>query len=197
MPIDMKAIGVEMNHLIAERDFNGMIDKAGSIIDEHPSSYLGRWWMARTLTFMGRTDEALDWLMEAMKKADSDEEESKISSSMANVYNVMKRWEDSLNYTSIALELNPRNVVGIIARSIALSAIGKRKEATRLLDSNQRLYVDDYQKACVAAVKRNKAKMLEHLRNAVEGTPHSKVTVQYDPDFAPYRGDSEFKGVTS
>jgi len=197
MPIDMKAIGGEMNHLIAERDFNGMIEKAGSIIDDHPSSYLGRWWMARTLTFMGRTDEALNWLMEAMKRADSDEEESKISSSMANVYNVMKRWEDSLNYTSIALELNPKNVVGVIARSIALSAMGKRNEASRLLDSNQRLYVDNYQKACVAAVKRNKEKMLEHLRKAVEVNPQSKVTVQYDPDFAPYRGDPEFRGITS
>jgi len=197
MPIDMKAITSEMNQLIAKRDFNGMIDKAESIIDEHPSSYLGRWWMARTLTFMGRTDEALDWLMEAMKRADSDEEESKISSSMANVYNVMKQWEDSLNYTAIALELYQSNVVAIIARSIALSAMGKRKEASRLLDSNQRLYVDDYQRACVAAVKRNKTKMLDHLRKAVEGTPHSKVTVQYDPEFAPYRGDPEFREITS
>ena len=116
---------------------------------------------------------------------------------MANVYNVMKRWEDSLNYTAIALELNPMNVVGIIARSIALSEMGKGKEASRLLDSNQRLYVDDYQKACVAAVKRKKAKMLEHLRKAVEGNPHSKVTVQYDPDFASYRRDPEFRESTS
>ena len=168
MPIDMKAIGEDMNQLIAKRDFNGMIDKAGSIIDEHPSCYLGRWWMARTLTFMGRTDEALDWLMEAMKRANSDEEESKISSSIANVYNVVKLWEDSLNYTAIALELNPSNVVAVIARSIALSAMKKRKEASRLLDSNQKHFVDDYQRACVAAVKRNKAKMFEHLRRAVE-----------------------------
>ena len=197
MPIDMKVISSEMNQLIVKRDFNGMIDKAESLIDEQPSSYLGRWWMARTFTFMGRTEEALEWLMEAMKRADSDEEESKIASSMANVYNVMKRWEDSLNYTAIALELNSRNVVGVIARSIALSAMGKGKEASRLLDSNQRLYVDDYQRACVASVKRKKAKMLEHLRKAVEGKPHSKVTVQFDPDFAPYRGDPEFREIIS
>ena len=197
MPIDLKAISEDMNRLIAKRDFNGMIDRAESIIDEQPSSYLGRWWMARTLTFMGRTDEAIDWLMEAMKRADSDEEESKISSSIANVYNVMKRWEYSLNYTAIALELDPKNVVGVIARSIALSAIGKGKEASRLLDSNQRLYADDYQRACVAAVKRDKIRMFEYLRKAVEGNPHRKVTVQYDPDFASYRGDSDFREITS
>lgn len=197
MPIDKKAIKAEMNQLIPARDFNGMLEKAGNILDDHPSSYLGRWWMARTLTFMGRTNEALDWLMMGMRKAESDEEESKIASSMANVYNVQSQWEDSLNYSAIALELDPRNVVGVIARSIALSATGKRDEASRLLDSNKKLYVDDYQKACVAAVKRKKAKMLEHLRKAVEGNPHSKVTVQYDPDFAPYRKDAEFRAITA
>lgn len=197
MLIDQKAIKGEMNQLIEVRDFNGMIEKAGSIIDEHPSSYLGRWWMSRALTFMGRTDEALDWLMMAMRRADSDGEESRIASSMANVYNVRKQWEDSLNYSAISLELDPRNVVGVIARSIALSATGKRNEASRLLDSNKRLYVDDYQRACVAAVKRDKPSMLEYLRNAMEGSPHRKVTVRYDPDFALYRRDPEFREITA
>jgi tetratricopeptide (TPR) repeat protein len=197
MLIDQKAIKGEMNQLIEVRDFNGMIEKAGSIIDEHPSSYLGRWWMSRALTFMRRTDEALDWLMMAMRRADSDGEESRIASSMANVYNVRKQWEDSLNYSAISLELDPRNVVGVIARSIALSATGKRNEASRLLDSNKRLYVDDYQRACVAAVKRDKPSMLEYLRNAMEGSPHSKVTVRYDPDFALYRRDPEFREITA
>ena len=197
MPIDQKAIKWEMNQLIEVRDFNGMIEKAGSIIDEHPLSYLGRWWMSRALTFMGRTDEALDWLMMAMRRADSDREESRITSSMANVYNMRKQWEDSLNYSAISLELDPRNVVGVIARSIALSATGKRNEASRLLDSNKRLYVDDYQRACVAAVKRDKPSMLEYLRNAMKGSPHSKVTVRYDPDFALYRRDPEFREITA
>lgn len=197
MPIDYNAIKGEMNQRIASRDFNGMYEKAGNILDDHPSSYLGKWWIARALTFMGRTDEALDWLMMAMRKADSDEEESKIASSMANIYNVRKQWEDSLKFTAIALELNPGNVVGVIARSIALSATGKRDEASRLLDSNKKLYVDDYQQACVAAVRRDKAKMFEHLRKAVDRNPHSKITIQYDPDFAPYTRDSEFREITS
>lgn len=197
MPIDQKAIKGEMNQLIAARDFNGILEKAGNILYEHPSSYLGRWWMARALTFMGRTDEALDWLMMAMRKADSDGEESRIASSMANVYNVRKQWEDSLNFSAIALELDPGNVVGVIARCIALLSTGKRNEAVKLLDSNMRLFVDDYQRACVAAVKRDKNRMLEYLRKAVEVSPHSKVTVQYDPDFAPYRRDPEFREITA
>ncbi len=186
-----------MNDFIAKRRFNDMIDCAEQLIQENPDSYLGTWWKARTLTFIGDTDGALRWFMESMKKAESDEEESKISSSMANVYNVRKQWEDALNYSAIALVLNPKNVVGVIARSIALSATGKQNEAHNLLDSNEKLYREDYQKACVAAVKRDKRKMLEYLSKTVEKNPHSKITVQYDPDFANYRGDDEFKKLTS
>ena len=186
-----------MNGLIAKRSFDEMVEYADQLINESPRHYSGYWWMARASTFKRDTDGALHWFMEAMKRANSDEEESKIASSMANVYNILKRWDESQNYSAIALSLNPENVVGVIARSIALSASGKRDDANRLLNSNQKLYKDDYQKACVAAVKRNKKEMLEYLRKTVEENPHSKVTVQFDPDFAPYRGDSTFKEITS
>jgi tetratricopeptide (TPR) repeat protein len=195
MPTDQ--VKTRMNALIAKRKFNEMISFADQLIQENQDSYLGRWWKARALTFKGDTDGALNWFMEAMKNAVSDDEESKIASSMANVYNIRKQWEDSLNYTAIALELNPENVVGVIARSIALTATGKKKAANKLLDSNQRLYEDDYQRACVAAVKKEKGKMVEYLRKTVEDSPHSKVTAQFDPDFALYRGDKEFRELVS
>jgi tetratricopeptide (TPR) repeat protein len=195
MPQDQ--VQEKMNGYISQRKFNEMIGYAEEMIQENPGSYLGTWWKARALTFKGDSDGALLWFMESMKKAESDEEESKISSSMANVYNVRKQWEDSLNFTAIALELNPKNVVAVISRSIALSSSGRRSESSKLLDSNQKLFKDNYQKACVSAVKRDKQRMLEHLRKTVEETPHCKVTVQYDPDFANYRGDPEFKKLTA
>ena len=192
---DESKIAQEMNSLIEERSFNEMIVLADRIMDEYPESYLGRWWTARAYTLMGDTEAALDWFMEAMKKAESELEESKISSSIANVYNIRKNWSESLNYTDVALELNPENVVAIIARSIALMATGERKTANQLLDKNQRLFKEDYQKACVAAVKRDKPKMLEYLSKAIKENPHNKVTILHDPDFNLYTRDPEFRAL--
>jgi tetratricopeptide (TPR) repeat protein len=144
---------------------------------------------------MGDTEAALDWFMEAMKKADDEFEESKISSSIANVYNIRKDWRESLNYTDIALELNPENVVAIIAQGIALMASGKRKEANKLLVQNMSLFKDDYQKACVAAVKRDKKKMLKNLTKAIKQNPHNRITVLHDPDFSLYTRDPEFRSL--
>jgi tetratricopeptide (TPR) repeat protein len=190
-------INKRMYELIAQRNFDSMIDYAEELIQKTPRSYLGRWWKARALTFNGNTDGALYWFMEAMKNAVSDEEESKIASSMANIYNVRKQWVDSLNYSSIALELNATNVVGVIAKSIALTATGRTTDANRMLDSYQGLYKDDYQRACVAAVKKDRSKMFKYLRTVLEDHPHNKVTVQFDPDFSLYREDKEFKELIS
>ena len=191
--LDNNQTNTEMNKLITEKSFTEIMTNAEEIIEEHPNNYIGYWWKARAYTLMGETETALHWFMEAMKRAETDQEESKISSSMANVYNIRKDWENSLNYTEIAMDLNPANVVAIIARSIALTAKGKKREANQLLDSNMRLYKEEYQKACVAAVKKNKEKMLMHLANAIKEKPHTKITVLYDPDFALYRNDPELR----
>ena len=105
---------------------------------------------------------------------------------MANIYNIRKDWIQAVNYADIALELNPDNVVAIIARSIALMATGKRKEADQLFEEKEKLFKDDYQKACVSAVKRDKKDMLKYLAKAIKDNSHNKVTVLFDPDFTPY-----------
>jgi len=195
MTLNPETVAKTMNQYIAERKFDAMIEDSEKIIDEYPRSYLGYWWKARSLTFKGDIGGALHWLFESIKRADIEEEESKISSSIANVYNIQKNWDESRNYSEIALTLNPKNVVAIIARSIALSATGGKQEATRLLESNMRLFKEDYQKACVYAVLRDKNKMMKHLGESIVSNPHQKVTVLYDPDFRLYLNDSDFRSL--
>ncbi len=195
MSMDHEEISKLMNQYIEEKRFDAMYDFSETLIQENEENYLGKWWKARALTFLGDTDEALSWFMKGLMNAASDEEESKIMSSIANIYNIRKEWEKALKYTDIALELNPLNVVGVVAKSVALTALGRKRDAQMVLVSNSGLIVTDYQKACVAAIKGDKTRMLEYLEKAVGDNPHVRVSVQYDPEFMPYRRDPDFRKI--
>jgi len=181
-----------MNRLIASEGFIELIDAAENMINEQPDDYLGYWWKGRALTFTGRNEDSIKSFTEALKHATNDKEESKIMSSISNIYNIQRKYDKTLQYTEIALELNPVNVVAIIARSIALASTGKKHEARQLLDNHKRLYKEDYQKACVHAVLKEKEETLKYLTKAIELNPHNRVTVRFDPDFRLYLRDPEF-----
>lgn len=185
-------IGNVMNGHIAYQEFAMMLELSESMMVESPSVYLGYWWKGRALTFLGRPDDALDAFFEALNRADSDFVESKVCSSIANVYNVKRDYQQTLNFTEKARELNPDNVVAIIAQSIALTKTGKKKQAKQLLDDNWSKYLEEYQQACAHAVLGQKDKMLEQLAKSIQGNPHQKITIQHDPDFRDYLGDSGF-----
>jgi len=170
-----------------------MIKLAEQLIRKYPNSYLGIWWKAYTLTMLGDTETALRWFIEAIKKANNEKEESEISSSIASMYNIKRDWKQALNYAEISLELNSENVNAIIEKSISLLATAKKSEAYNLLEDNKNLYKDYFQKARVAAIKKNKKKMLNYLNQAIVNNPHYRVIVQFDPAFFLYRRDSEFQ----
>ena len=197
MPPDSHLISQAMNTLIESEKFIELVEAAETIIHEHPDDYLGYWWKGRALTFIGRHDEAIKSFIESLKHATNDNEESKIMSSISNIYNIQRKYDKTLQYTEIALELNPNNVVAIIARSIALASTGKKREARQLLEDNKRLYEEDYQKACVHAVLKEKDEMLRFLSKAIESNPHNRVTVRFDPDFRLFHRDPEFIKLVS
>ena len=170
-----------------------MIKLAEQLSRKYPNSYLGMWWKACTLTMLGDTETALHWFIEAIKKANNEKEESEISNSIASMYNIKRDWKQALNYAEISLELNPENLAAIITKSIALIATGKKNQAYHLIENNKHLYKDNFQKARVAAIQKDKKKMLKYLNQAIGNNPHYRVTVQFDPAFSLYRSDSEFQ----
>ena len=197
MLMDLNQISHQMNLLIAAEQFPELVEAAETIIIEHPDDYLGYWWKGRALTFIGRTEDAIRSFIGALKHATNDKEESKIMSSISNIYNIQRQYDKTFQYTEIALELNPDNVVAVIARGIALASTGKKHEARQLLDANKRLYKEDYQKACVHAILREKEKAFDYLSKAIESNPHNRVTVRFDPDFRLYLRNPVFNKLLS
>ena len=184
-----------LNNLIGLGDFHSLLREAEAMVDEEPDNYIGYWWRGRALTLQGRLDEAVKAHYDAVKHADDDHEESRIMASLANVFNVRKESDLALDYADIALELNSENPVAVLARGVALTATGKKREASEHLSSSWGKLRDSYEQACGYAVMGQKTKMLEALRDDLAVNPHHRVTVLHDPEFRPYFRSTDFRAL--
>ena len=182
----------QMHRLIQEKDFHTLHDKSLEMIKENPSDYEGYWWRGISLTLIGRYPEAIKVLHEALKHADSEDEESKIMSSLAKVFILQKKFEKARDYTLVSLELNPRNNEAILMRSITYAATGRKNESQKLLEKNLSKF-DHYELAAAYALMKNKQQMLESLRKSFEEEPYRKTTVLYDPEFKHVLIDHDMK----
>jgi len=185
----------KLNGLVAEADFEALLAEAGRIVESEPNSFIGYWWMGRALTLMGRLDDAVRAFYESVKRADDELEESRIMASLANVFNAQKKHDVAEEYAEAALELNPGNPVGVLARSVALASTGRRREASELISASWGKLTEGYERACAYAVTGQKSKLLEALREDVAANPHHRVTVLHDPEFRPYLKDPEFRAA--
>ena len=185
----------KLNGLIAEADFEALLAEANRMVECEPESYVGYWWMGRALTLMGRLDDAVRAFYESVKRADDELEESRIMASLANVFNVQKKHDVAEEYAEAALELDPGNPVGVLARSVALASTGRRREASELISASWGKLTEGYERACAYAVTGQKSKLLEALREDVAANPPHRVTVLHDPEFRPYLKDPEFRAA--
>ena len=184
-----------LNHLIEAGDFHSLLMEAEAMVDAEADSYVGYWWRGRALTLQGRLDEAVKAFYDAVKHADDDHEESRIMASLANVFNMRGDYDMGLDYSEVALELDPGNPGAVLARVVALAATGREKEASEHLHSRWGRLRDGYERACGYAVTGQRAKMLEALREDLSINPHHRVTVLHDPEFRPYLRSPELRAL--
>jgi len=181
------------NNLIGLGDFHSLLREAEAMVEEEPDNYVGYWWRGRALTLQGKLDEAVKAFYDAVKRADDEHEEARIMASLANVFNIKKDYDAALNYSEIALELNPGNPVAVLARGVALAATGRKREASEHISSCWGKLRDSYERACGYAVTGQKTKMLEALKEDLADNPHHRVTILHDPEFRPYLRSPELR----
>ena len=184
-------------NIISKGDFELLLIRAEEMVKAEPNSYLGYWWRGRALSFQGRYDEAVKAFYDSVKHSNTDKEESMIIACIANLFNIKKDYCMALEYSNIALELDPDNPTAILSKGVALIATGMKREASEHISLNWGKLVDGYQRAKGYALTGQKSKMMDALKDDLAKNPHHRIAVYHDPEFRPYLRDPSLRSILS
>lgn len=113
--------------------------------------------------------------------------------SLSNAYLIFGKWKEALSCAEKALTLAPSDYLGTINKSIALKKLGRETEAIELVKESLPKIKSKFHRACVFGFLGDKKMMLKLLKGAIRENPSYRVYAKYDPDFADYQEDSDFR----
>jgi NAD-dependent SIR2 family protein deacetylase len=158
-----------------------------------PNSYIG-YWVKGSVVARTAPNEAIAVLTEALKHAEKPSERAILLTSRSNVYLITGKWEEALSDAQESLQILPRPAT-TINKCIALKRLGRESEAISLLKEILASLEHKYLRAGAFAQLGDKGNMLKELEAAIKEDRSRGVSAKYDPDFADYREDPDFRAL--
>jgi tetratricopeptide (TPR) repeat protein len=159
-----------------------------------PTDYSGYLFKGVSLVYLGKFEDAITNYNEALKyTAEKSEEQRIVLISMSEVRLLAGDWKKALSVVEKALLIDPEDYVAIINKCIALKKLDKAEEANQILQNVLTKDEDKYHRAGAFAVLGDKENMLKELAIATEEESSYRVNAKFDPGFADYREDPDFR----
>lgn len=140
---------------------------------------------------------AITFYNKALKHVKSEREQGLIYYFKSNSLLILGKWKEALSNAEKALKRIPLTNGCLINKGIALIKLGREIEGIELVKETLPNIVSEYLRACAFAVLGNKEMMMKSLIAAVKENAENRVSAKYDPDFADFREDPDFKKVVS
>ncbi|MGD8506892.1 MAG: SIR2 family protein, partial [Candidatus Bathyarchaeota archaeon] len=191
-PGDRTAIEGIFNSYLFSENFDKAIETSEKLIKMYPKEARGYHLKSVPLIYLNRVKDTIQVLNEAVKLADHHVEEANILISLSNAHLVSGNWQEALSATEKSLQ---KNVFygAKINKSLALKKLGKEDEAFKIIQDTLPEILNKYGRACAYAVLGDKSKMLRELKAAISENLENRVSAKFDPDFADYREDPDFR----
>ncbi len=174
--------------------FEEALKMSEQMIRTAPMDYSGYYRKGRCFVYLGKLDDAITNYNEALKYiAKKSPEEGLVLTSGLNVRLLAGDWKKALSVVEKALLTDPEDYAAMINKCIALKKLDSAEEANLILQDVLTKAEDKYLRACAFAVLGDKENMLKELAAAIEEDSRNRVTAKFDPDFADYQEDPDFR----
>jgi len=174
--------------------FEEALKMSDRLIQCAPADHSGYLFKGESLAYLGKFEDALINYNEALKyTAEKSAGESITLKSISNVQLLAGDWKKALSVVEKALLINPEYYLAMINKCIALKKLDRAEEANQILQNVLTNAEDKYSRACAFAVLGDKENMLKELAAAIEEDSSHRVNAKFDPEFADYQEDSDFR----
>lgn len=191
-PNDLDAMDEMAFSYICTGQFEKALEISEQMINWVPST--GYWRKGTSLARLDRLEEAVASYSEALKyTAERSTAQAVVLASRSNALLIAGNWEQALSDAEKAVQIDPSNHIAIVNKCMALKRLGKEEEAKDILQDVLSETEDQYLRACAFAALGNREDMIRELDAAIKEHSRSRVSAKFDPDFADYREDPDFR----
>jgi len=174
--------------------FDKALKMSERMIQSAPTDYEGYWRKGHSLVYLGKLKEAITSSNEALKyTAEKSSEQGIVLTARSNARLLVGDWEKALSDAEAALQISPERHAATANKCIALKKLNRTGEANQILKDVLTKTEDKYYRAGAFAVLGEKGNMLKELAVAIEEDSRNRVNAKFDPDFADYRDDPDFR----
>ena len=173
--------------------FEKALELSDRMIDLFPISYTGYYLRAQCLQHLNKPKDSIASYDEALKHATELKSVSFLLTGRSNSHLMVGNWKEALSDAERSLEINPKGTPSFVNKCNALKRMGKEEKAVELLKNVLPEIKEKYLRACIFAVLDEKAMMLKELEAAIKEDIAYRVSAKFDPEFAEYRDDLDFK----
>ena len=164
------------------------------IIQCAPTNYRGYRRKGSSLTRLSKLKDAIACYDEALKyTAEKSSERGIVLTARSNVRLLVGDWDKALSDAERALQADPEDYAAMINKCIALKKLNRVDEANSILQKVLTETKHKYLRAGAFAVLGDKENMLKELAPAIEEDSAHRVNAKFDPDFADYQDDPDFR----
>ncbi|GAH82056.1 unnamed protein product, partial [marine sediment metagenome] len=174
-------------------DFDKALETSENMVRQDASNFKGYQSKGDSLISLNRLEDALANYSQALSLTKMPVQIAEILTSRSNAFLIAGKWGEALSDEEKALRIDPEDNAGIINKCIALKKLDRKEEAAKIIQDILPKLKDKYSRACAFAVFGNKKNMLKELKMAIDKNSGNRVSAKFDPDFADYREDPDFR----
>jgi tetratricopeptide (TPR) repeat protein len=192
-PSDLMSMRYMVLSYIWLEDFDKALKTSENMVSQDPSNFIGYHSKGNSLIPLNRLEDALANYIKALSLTKKPEQIADILKSRSNVLLITGKWREALSDAERALQIDPESDAGIINKCIALKKLDRKEEAEKIIQDILPKLKNKYSRSSAFTVLGDKKNMLKELKMAIDENSVNRVNAKFDPDFADYRKDPDFR----